>query len=56
MLLICVSYELLVDRDLSDINGEIFNVSYENKKIIELAEIVAKNVKNFLITIRLKLK
>ena len=43
----CRSYELLVDRDLSDINGEIFNVSYENKKIIELAEIVAKNVKNF---------
>lgn len=43
----CRAYELLIDRDLSDINGEIFNVSYENKKIIELAEIVAKNVQNF---------
>ena len=43
----CRSYELLVDRELNDINGEVFNVSYENKKIIELAEIVAKNVKSF---------
>ena len=43
----CRSYEMLINRDLQDVNGEIFNVSYENKKIIELAEIVAKNVKEF---------
>lgn len=43
----CRVYKLLIDRDLSEVNGEIFNVSFENKKIIELAEIVAKHVQSF---------
>lgn len=43
----CRAYELLIDEDLRKINGEIFNVSYENKKIIELAEIVKENVQRF---------
>ena len=43
----CRAYELLIEEDLRKINGEIFNVSYENKKIIELAEIVKENVQSF---------
>ena len=43
----CRAYELLIEEDLRKINGEIFNVSYENKKIIELAEIVKENVQRF---------
>ena len=54
----CRAYELLIDEDLRKINGEIFNVSYENKKIIELAEIVKENVQRFfnLDTIDLEVK
>lgn len=43
----CRAYETIIEADKEKINGEIFNVSYENKKIIELAEIVKKNVKDF---------
>lgn len=41
------AYLSLIDNDFKKINGEIFNVSFENKKIIELAEIVSKNVKKY---------
>ena len=41
------AYLALMDNDFKDINGETFNVSFENKKIIELAKIVSNNVKNF---------
>ncbi len=41
------AYLALMDNDFKDINGETFNVSFENKKIIELAKIVSTNVKNF---------
>ena len=40
-------YLMLVENDFKEINGETFNVSFENKKIIELAKIVARNVKDF---------
>ncbi len=41
------AYLNLMDNDFKLINGETFNVSFENKKIIELAEIVSSNVKKF---------
>ena len=41
------AYLMLIENDFENINGEIFNVSFENKKIIELANIVAENVKKF---------
>ena len=41
------AYLNLMENDFSEINGETFNVSFENKKIIELAEIVSNNVKKF---------
>ena len=41
------AYLMLIENDFKNINGEIFNVSFENKKIIELANIVAENVKKF---------
>ncbi len=41
------AYLNLMENDFSEINGETFNVSFENKKIIELAEIVSTNVKKF---------
>ena len=40
-------YLMLEENDFKEINGETFNVSFENKKIIELAKIVASNVKSF---------
>ena len=43
----CRAYEALLDADEKLINNEIFNVSCSNKKIIELAEIVKKNVGSF---------
>ena len=43
----CRAYEYFLNAESDKINNEIFNVSYENKKIIELAHIVKKNVKNF---------
>ncbi len=43
----CGAYEAVINASHDKINNEIFNVSFENKKIIQLAEIVKKNVKNF---------
>jgi nucleoside-diphosphate-sugar epimerase len=43
----CRSYEFFINASADKINNEIFNVSYENKKIIELAYIVKNNVQNF---------
>jgi nucleoside-diphosphate-sugar epimerase len=43
----CRAYEYFLNAESDKINNEIFNVSYENKKIIELAHIVKKNVENF---------
>jgi nucleoside-diphosphate-sugar epimerase len=43
----CRAYEFFLNAEANKINNEIFNVSYENKKIIELAHIVKKNVENF---------
>jgi nucleoside-diphosphate-sugar epimerase len=43
----CRAYEYFLNAKSEKINNEIFNVSYENKKIIELAHIVKKNVLNF---------
>ena len=41
------AYLTLIENDFEQISGETFNVSFENKKIIELANIVADNVKKF---------
>lgn len=43
----CRAYEHFLNAESDKINNEIFNVSYENKKIIELAHIVKKNVEDF---------
>ena len=43
----CRAYEAILDADEKLINNEIFNVSCSNKKIIELAELVKKNVESF---------
>ena len=43
----CRAYEHFLNAKSDKINNEIFNVSYENKKIIELAHIVKKNVEDF---------
>jgi nucleoside-diphosphate-sugar epimerase len=43
----CRAYEFFLNSEADKINNEIFNVSFENKKIIELAHIVKKNVENF---------
>lgn len=43
----CRSYEFFIAAPADKINNEIFNVSYENKKIIELAHVVKNNVQNF---------
>ena len=43
----CRAYENIIQADSDKINNEVFNVSYENKKIIELADLVKKNVENF---------
>jgi nucleoside-diphosphate-sugar epimerase len=47
----CRAYEYFLNADSDKINNEIFNVSYENKKIIELAHIVKKNVENLILII-----
>jgi nucleoside-diphosphate-sugar epimerase len=36
------AYELLIEAPKSKVDGQIFNTGYENKKILELAEIVKK--------------
>ena len=41
------AYLMLIENNFEKISGETFNVSFENKKIIELANIVAKNVEEF---------
>ena len=43
----CRAYEEIIKAKPDVINNQIFNVSFENKKIIQLAEIVKKNVQNF---------
>jgi nucleoside-diphosphate-sugar epimerase len=43
----CRAYDFFLNAEANKINNEIFNVSYENKKIIELAHIVKKNVEKF---------
>lgn len=43
----CRTYETILKADEVKINNEIFNVGYENKKIIELAEMVKKNTEEF---------
>ena len=43
----CRAYEAVIKAKPDVINNQIFNVSFENKKIIQLAEIVKKNVQNF---------
>ena len=43
----CRSYEFFIDAPADKINNEIFNVSFDNKKIIELAEIAKANVESF---------
>ena len=42
----CRAYETVINADTNLINNQIFNVSFENKKIIELAHIVKKNVQD----------
>lgn len=43
----CRAYEVILEADEKLINNQIFNVSCGNKKIIELAEMVKKNVESF---------
>jgi nucleoside-diphosphate-sugar epimerase len=43
----CRAYEAILAADEKLINNQIFNVSCGNKKIIELAEMVKKNVENY---------
>lgn len=43
----CRAYEAVLNAKESLINNQIFNVSCENKKIIELAQMVKKNVESF---------
>ena len=43
----CRAYEVIINADESLINNQIFNVSCGNKKIIELAEMVKKNVESY---------
>ena len=43
----CRAYETILEADERLINNETFNVSCGNKKIIELAEMVKKNVESF---------
>ena len=43
----CRAYEAIINAKHDKINNEIFNVSFENKKIIQLAEIVKRNVTSF---------
>ena len=38
------AYYAIINADKNKINGEIFNVGYENKTVIELAEIVKKTI------------
>ena len=43
----CRAYEVIINADENLINNQIFNVSCGNKKIIELAEMVKKNVESY---------
>ena len=43
----CRAYKTVLDASEDKINNEVFNVSYDNKKIIELAKMVKTNTKNF---------
>ncbi len=43
----CRAYEAIINADENLINNQIFNVSCGNKKIIELAEMVKKNVESY---------
>ena len=43
----CRAYEAIINADEGLINNQIFNVSCGNKKIIELAEMVKKNVESY---------
>lgn len=43
----CRAYETILAADVNLINNQIFNVSCGNKKIIELADMVKKNVESF---------
>ena len=43
----CRAYKTVLDANDDKINNEIFNVSYDNKKIIELAKMVKANTEKF---------
>ncbi len=43
----CRAYKTVLDANDDKINNEIFNVSYDNKKIIELAKMVKSNTEKF---------
>lgn len=43
----CRAYKTVLDANDEKINNEIFNVSYDNKKIIELAKMVKSNTEKF---------
>ena len=43
----CRAYKTVLDASEDKINNEVFNVSYDNKKIIELAKMVKTNTEKF---------
>ena len=40
----CRAYLSILEAPSKTVNGETFNIGFENKKVIEIAELVKKNV------------